>query len=349
MAIALSGMAQAQQEPVADVATAWAAAPTNAIASEEKQFRNGAVVLSGTLYVPQRREKVPAVIALHSASCPTRDLPLYRHLTQMLPPLGIAVLVFDRRGSGRSGGEPARGDYQALADDGIAAQRLLAQDPRIDAGHIGFWGLSQGGWIVLLAAARSPATAFVVSISAPMTTPDVQMNFAVANILRIKGYSQADIDSAVAARTAVDDAARGRLDRASAQQRLSAATTKPWFEFTYLDGTMTDEYMSNWGREISHDPLPTLASVKAPTLIVYGTRDVWVPVRASVEALKASAAQHPNISVTVVAGADHEMNLSTPAAVQIDPSKLSDEAPDAPEYFALLASWLTAQGLTRRQ
>jgi pimeloyl-ACP methyl ester carboxylesterase len=348
MAVALSGMAQAQPGPVADGA-AWSAEPTNSIASEEKQFRNGPVSLSGTLYLPRRREKVPAVVALHSASCPTRDLPLYRHLTQMLPALGIAVLVYDRRGSGRSGGESAHGDYLALADDGIAAQRLLAQDPRIDAGHIGFWGLSQGGWIVLLAAARSPATAFVVSISAPMTTADVQMNFAVANILRIKGYSQVDIDNAVAARTAVDDAARGRLDRASAQQRLTAATAKPWFDLIYLGSTITEESMANWGREIRHDPLPTLASVKAPTLIIYGTRDVWVPVRASVEALKSSAAQHPNVSVTVVAGADHEMNLSTSAAEQIDPNKLSAEAPDAPEYFALLASWLTAHGLTRRQ
>ena len=38
-----------------------------------------------------------------------------------------------------------------------------------------------------------------------MVTPDVQMNFAIAKILRIKGYSQADIDLAVAARTAADE------------------------------------------------------------------------------------------------------------------------------------------------
>ena len=60
-----------------------------------------------------------------------------------------------------------------------------------------------------------------------MVTPDVQMKFAVTNILRIKGYSQADIDLAIAARTGVDDFMRGRLDRATAQARLDAAASKP--------------------------------------------------------------------------------------------------------------------------
>jgi hypothetical protein len=68
-----------------------------------------------------------------------------------------------------------------------------------------------------------------------------------------------------------------------------------------------------------------------------------------VQALTASAAQHPNVTVAVVAGGDHDMNLSTPIEAQIDPEKLSDQQPDSPEYFALIASWLTAHGFARPQ
>jgi dienelactone hydrolase len=333
-----------QLQATGDKSAAWSAPPTTSTVTLEKTFSNGAVALSGTLYLPANARDVPTVIAFHSAASATRDLALYRHLKEMLPPLGVAVFVYDRRGSGKSGRTGAGGDYLALADDGIAAQRMLAQDPRLDPKRIGFWGLSQGGWLALLAASRSTATAFVISVSAPMTTPEVQMNFAVANILRINGYSQADIDAALAARGAVNEAARGQLDRATAQKRLDAVSGKPWFHLIYLDRTVTDGDLASWAKEMWHDPLPTLTSVKAPTLIIYGASDPWVPAKASAEALQAITSQHPNITVAVVAGADHAMNVSTPLEAQVDPDKLSDEAPNSPEYFALIASWLTAQG-----
>jgi uncharacterized protein len=325
----------------------WSAPASTVLVEEEKTFRDGDTPLSGTLYLPSSSRPVPAMVALHAASAPTRELALYRHLRQIGPALGIAVFVFDRRGSGKSGGQPAHGDYTALADDGIAALRMLARDPRIDSRRIGFWGLSQGGWLALLAASRCAETAFVIAISAPMTTPDVQMNFAVANILRIRGYSQADIDLAVSARKAVDDFERGKLDRATAQQRLDAAAAKPWFDLIYMDRTFHDPDKSGWAREIRYDPLTMLPRVKAPTLIIYGAADPWVPARLSVERLQASAAQHPNITTVVVAGADHDMSVSTSLEAQVDPAHLDDQQPDAPEYFARLGAWLTAQGLAR--
>jgi pimeloyl-ACP methyl ester carboxylesterase len=333
-----------QPQASADKSEAWSASPTTSVVSEEKTFGNATVSLSGTLYLPANARKIPAVVVFHSASSATRDLSLYSHLKQMLPPLGVAVFVYDRRGSGRSDHIGAHGDYQVLADDGIAAQRMLAQDPRLDPKRIGFWGLSQGGWLSLLAASRSHETAFVISVSAPMTTPEVQMNFAVANILRINGYSQADIDAALSTRDAVNEAARGHLDRVTVQKRLDAVSGKPWFHLIYLERNVTDDSLASWTREMWHDPLPTLTAVKAPTLVIYGASDPWVPAKASVEALRASASQRANITVAVVAGADHAMNISTPLEAQVDPGKLSDEAPNSPEYFALIASWLTAQG-----
>jgi len=313
----------------------------------EETFHSGTAELSGTLYLPVVSARVPAVVAFHSASSPNREQPLYDHLRQMLPPLGIAVFVYDRRGSGKSSGRPNQGNYEALADDGIAAQQMLAQDTRIDPKRLGFWGLSQGGWLSLLAASRSPATAFAIAISAPMTTPDVQMNFAVANILRIKGYPQGDIDTAIAAREAADDFVRGRLDRVTAQKRLDAAATRPWFDLIYLHRSLDDPAYAGWAQAIRNDPLAALRSVKCPILIVYGASDPWVPVKASLDALNANASQNHNIVLAVVAGADHDMNLSTPLNTQIDPSALSAAAPDSAEYFGVIASWLTARGLVR--
>jgi uncharacterized protein len=331
----------------AEPTASWSARPTVSVEAQERSFQHGAVTLNGTLYVPKVDGRVPAVIVLHAASAPTRDFPLYRHVVEMLPPLGIAVFVFDRRGSGKSGGKLEDSDYNMLADDGIAAQRMLAADTSIDARKIGFWGLSQGGWLSLLAASRSSQAAFAVAISAPMTTPDVQMMFASANILRIKGFSQADIDRAVAARTAVDDFMRGKRDRASTQAIIDEAATQPWFQHVYMGKTFKDPDQSRWAKEMQHDPLATLEAVKQPALVIYGSGDPWVPVHASVQRLQASAARYPNIEVAVIAGADHAMATTTSAADQIDPVLSAKEAPDSAEYFGLLSAWLAKQGVAQ--
>jgi pimeloyl-ACP methyl ester carboxylesterase len=264
---------------------------------------------------------------------------------EALPPLGVAVFVFDRRGSGQSGGKLEDSDYNMLADDGIAAQKMFAMDARIDPKRIGFWGLSQGGWLSLLAASRSPESAFAISISAPMTTPDVQMIFASQNILRIKGFSQADIDQATATRTAVDDFMRGKRDRASTQSLLDAAAARPWFQYIYMNKTFKNPDESRWAKEIQHDPLATLDKVRQPALVIYGTADPWVPVKKSVERLRASAGKHPNIDVAVINGADHSMATTVSQADQIDPVLSSKEAPDSAEYFGLLGAWLAKQGI----
>jgi cephalosporin-C deacetylase-like acetyl esterase len=154
-----NAFAAAAAEPAAPP---WNAPASTAVEARELVFDNGGASLGGTLFAPRGRTGVAAVIVAHAASSPTRDLPLYRHLIELLPPLGVAVFVYDRRGSGASGGDLGASDYSTLADDAIAAQRMLEKQTTIDARRIGFWGLSQGGWIAVLAAARSPSAAFVV-------------------------------------------------------------------------------------------------------------------------------------------------------------------------------------------
>lgn len=333
--------------PAASAQPVWSAAATTRVVSEDNTFDHGGTRLAGTLTLPRSTGKVPAVVVLHGASSPLRSEALYDHLKRMLPPLGIAVFTYDRRGTGASGGNAKGNAYELLADDGIAAAQMLARDPRIDPKRIGFWGLSQGGWLSLLAASRYESTAFAISISAPMVTPDAQMNFAVANILRIKGYSQADIDLAISARTAIDEFERGRLDRPTAQARLDAVVAKPWFDLIYLDKTFSDPDKSGWAKEIRHDPLASIGKISAPTLIVYGSRDPWVPAALSMDRLREFTRAHKNFETVVVDGADHAMMTSATPEQQIDPAFFPHQAPDSAEYFGRMAAWLQKQGLSK--
>jgi dipeptidyl aminopeptidase/acylaminoacyl peptidase len=345
LAIAAQSEVAAKLRPLD--AVPWETAATTIIDAEERTFQSCGATLSGTLYTPRGGKNLAAVVALHGAQFPLRDTPLYRHLPRMLAPLGIAVFVFDRRGSGRSEGELKDSDYAMLADDGIAAQRMLATDSRINPDRIGFWGLSQGGWIALLAAQRTSNAAFAISVSAPLTQSEPQMLFAIANSLRIKGYSKAEVDMAVRTRATLAAYYRGEIDRAAAQEALDAALPRPWFELTYLPRALTDPKTSRWPKEMANDPLATIGAVKIPALLLFGARDPWIPVQTSVEQLKNLERKQRKIEWAVIAEADHTMSLSAPPWQQIDPAYMSDDVPEAPDYFSRVAGWLTRMGMTQ--
>ncbi len=336
----LSSACSLAQSATSAAPVPWSAPASVSVQAEERTFENGPTKLSGTLYFARGRKPQSAIVVTHAAAAPLRNLPLYQHLKEMLPALGIAVFIYDRRGSGKSGGDLQTSDYTLLADDAIAAVRMLKADSRIDSRRVGIWGLSQGGWLALLAASRSSEPAFIISVSAPLVTPDVQMMFRSANALRVNGYPQADIEQMTATRKAVDDYMRGSGDRATAQRLVDAAKTKPWFKLLYMGATVSDRATSRWRKEIEFDPLRTLDGVKIPALVIYGAADPVVPVAVSVERLRAA---HPKLEVVVIAGADHSMQVSVPPQVQMDPARTNEQAPQAVEYFAILASWLTRQ------
>lgn len=294
--------------------------------------------------MPIRSKPVAAVVVTHSASSPLRTSSLYDHLETILPAVGIAVFVYDRRGSGESGEKNAGGDFTLLADDAIAAVKSLRADPRIDPMRIGTWGLSQGGWISPLAASRSRDIAFVISVSAPVVTADVQMMFSSTNHLRANGYSQGDINQMIATRKAVDDYMRGTSSRDDAQTKIDAAKTQPWFKYLYMGETVQERSVSGWRKEIENDPLKNLEAVTVPTLVIYGADDAVVPVARSVERLKAAASKIAGTQVHVIAGADHTMQMSTDLKTSLDPRHAGAKQPDSPEYFAKLSSWLATQG-----
>ena len=90
---------------------------------------------------------------------------------------GVAVLAYDKRGVGQSGGRypgesPTASTIDVLARDAAAAVRFLARQTGIDPARVGLAGHSQAGWIVPLAASREHAVRFVLLYSAPAVTAD---------------------------------------------------------------------------------------------------------------------------------------------------------------------------------
>jgi uncharacterized protein len=254
-----------------------------------------------------------ALVALHGAGNGTRDSsPLYRHLHETLPPLGVGVATFDRRGDGESEGEPTRGRFGAQAQDAFAVAAAL------DTERFGLWGFSQGAWVAPLAATLSTAVTFVIAVGAAGMTPAEQMRYADRRSLELSGYGTPAIEQAATLRLQLEAWMHG----AGPLPDLAAARDEPWFSSTYLPTSTPDEAAKQrWVAEMDFDPRPVFAAVGVPLLAFHGALDSVCPVKPGVAAWPAHA------RVVVIPEAEHDLALPDGSL--------------APVYERILIDWLS--------
>ena len=241
--------------------------------------------LAGTLTLPTARTgRVPAVVTITGSGPQDRDeyiplVPGYRPFRQLADTLGrhgIAVLRYDDRGTGESGGTFAGSTSADFASDVASAVRWLRARPEIDPARIFLVGHSEGGLIAPMVAADDPRLAGIVLLAGParngLDIIKFQQRFAIEHDSSLT--SAARRDSAItAANTAVNDMAR--------QDKWMA------FFFTY-------------------DPIPTAKRVKVPTFIVQGGTDQQVtPEQADMLAAALKAGGNTNVSVRVFPERNH--------------------------------------------
>jgi len=140
------------------------------------------VALGGVLFRPAGSgESVPAVIVLHGwAESGVNGALRVASMARDLADLGYVGLALSMRGWPPSGGFDDCGLRQP--DDIARAAEWLASLRGVDAGRIGVVGLSQGGQVALLAAARSPRIKAVVAYFAVSDTERWRETTAVAGI-----------------------------------------------------------------------------------------------------------------------------------------------------------------------
>jgi hypothetical protein len=287
------------------------------------------VELEGDLSIPGGEGPFACAVALHAAAFGERSHPLYEHLRATLDAIGVAVVRYDRRGAGRSGGS-AEVPLSRLAADGSAVVREAARHPSIDPERVGVWGISQGGWIGPLAADADPGIAFVVAVSASGASPSVQMHFAMANVLRERGFDDHDLAAAHEARRSIEEPYRAR-DVEAAVAALRAVEHEAWFPFAYLP---TAEDIAE-PFEIDLDAEATFAGVRVPTLAIYGAWDRWVPIEPSIDVWRAAFADRTDrLTVERIPDAGHMMTSPD------DPADLDEVGPISPVYTDVLAGWV---------
>ncbi len=250
------------------------------------RFQSDGVELVGRLVLPPGDAPVPVVVLLHGSE---HDSALdFESLQRRLPSQGVGAFVYDKRGTGASGGQYTQ-DFEQLARDAVAA---LAQARKLGGervGRIGFEGPSQGGWVAPIAATHADVD-FVTVVFGLAVSVIEEDREAVAKNMADHHHSAADTAKAMALVDAADALA---LDPTlEAYDRFAAVRdpwrNEPWFkdvhgDFTWMILPVKREEVLPLARQIDwhtpwlYDPLETIARVNPPQLWVLAEDDLDAP------------------------------------------------------------------------
>ena len=307
----------------------------------ETIFKSHDTALAGRLVMPPGKKRVPIVILIHGSE---DDSALtYQYLQRLLPAEGVGVFVYDKRGTGKSGGHYTQ-DYSLLADDAVAALRKARQlaGPRVS--RIGYQGGSQAGWVAPIAANRASVDFVIVCFGLAVNVIDEDQE-AVELQMREKGYPPEVIAKALevasAAEAVFEDDFKG--DFAKLDDMRAKYGSAPWYKdvhgdyaFFVLQHSDDAELRAlapqfDWHTPFHYDPMPALRADKVPQLWILGGEDYEAPSAETSRRVKSLMGDGLPFALAYYPSAEHGITLFETAA---DGSRVSTRY--APGYFRMI-------------
>lgn len=315
---------------------------------ESVTYPSGDVQLAGLLRIPKRPGPHPAIVFAHGSGPGTKNQ--VSMLAHFFLHHGIAVLGYDKRGVGRSTGDWRRIDFPELAADALAGVKFLQKCPDIDPRKIGLYGISQGGWVVSLAASLSKDVAFIVPHSGPGVSPKAQEFHMLTNIMTMSGLSKEEIDGMLEAFSLLyvyGKTGQGAekydalVDKLKKNPKLADSLPPPSKDVTW-EKMYENQKLGDPGwffhLNVDYDPIPAYRKVTCPALIIFGKHDFTVPVEESVTRIKAALEESgdKDYTIKVLPNAGHGILEVNPK----NPTQVASPARFAPGFLDMLADWL---------
>ena len=283
--------------------------------TEDVEFFGAGVRLSGTITVPSRASALPGVVLIGGSGPSDRhNGGFFDLLRDHLANAGVAVLAYDKRGAGWSAGDWPVATVDDLAADAAAAVAVLQAHPQVTRGTVGVLGHSEGGWVALRVCAKLGTPRHLIINSCPA------VSFAESEVHALTGAG-AEQDTAAALFQQLTDAAQAGLGYREGERILAACQHEPWYPAAAAGGFSLDaaawSQLGAWGH---YDPRADLDQLTTPTLAIFGSDDLLVPIHASIQRLRESAEQTARPQqITVFPGAGHRLQAGTgPAPGYLD-------------------------------
>jgi hypothetical protein len=135
--------------------------------TEDIEFVSGGKTLSGIMDQPASRTAEALIVFVHGSGLTNvREENRYYDLRRRFAELGIASVVWDKPGLGRSNGEyDPNQPLEESAQEVLDAVAYLRDKGVPGSTKIGIWGTSRGGWVAPIAMSQDPAIKFWISVS----------------------------------------------------------------------------------------------------------------------------------------------------------------------------------------
>nr|WP_255501067.1 alpha/beta fold hydrolase [Caulobacter sp. RHG1] len=238
---------------------------------------------------------------------------------------GVAVFVYDKRGTGASTGALSA-DFQVRARDTAAA---VAEARRLLPGvrRVGVIGGSQGGWVAPLTATLTPLD-FVIPAFAMAEGPIAQDRLVVEDQVRQAGFgddalAQARALTAITERIVRSDFREGYAALDAFKARHASA---PWLKaiqprsYTGVLLTLSSADAkaggpaASQGLSFAYEPRPVIEAIKARQLWLLGGDDHQAPNAGTQAILRQVQTRRKDLAVVVFPKADHGLIQRTRTA-----------------------------------
>ena len=239
----------------------------NPVIKQDIIINSEGVNLAGTIYKP--KNAYASVVVVHGSGQETR----MTEFAELLANNGISVLTYDKRGVGKSGGVYAGPEAGTNNVDSLNIN-LLAKDARAALNKIknysndtpiGLLGFSQAGWIIPIAANNNPLVNFMVLFSCPTITSLEQLRF----------------------------------------QFYTNGNTNFWVNHTEEDARNHIKNDSDRYQFISTDPKVALRNISAPSLWLFGEKDIQIPVKLCIEQINTLKSEGKPFEYTLFSNLGH--------------------------------------------
>ena len=288
--------------------------------------------LAGTVTLPSTgRPPHAAVVLIGGAGPADRDgtvagIPMMGQVARDLVAAGFAVVRYDRRGVGQSGGRAETAALADYADDARAVVSYLRKERRkdVDGKRIAVLGHAEGAWVAMRLGAIEKDVAALVVTGAGSETGGALVLEQQQHLLEVM--------------QATDDE---RKDKAALQNRINLAATGagPWDD---VPKELRAQAETAWfASYLSFDPAKTMKDIRQPLLIVHGGKDTQVAPRHA-EALATLARARKRtvpVEVVTVPGVNHLLVPATTGEISEYATLAGREV--SREATSAIATWLT--------
>jgi fermentation-respiration switch protein FrsA (DUF1100 family) len=325
--------------------------------TEEVRFSNpaGGFELAGTLTIPEKEGRYPVAILVTGSGPQNRDEELLGHkpflvLSDYLTRQGIAVLRYDDRGVGKSGGVFRTATTPDFATDAEAAIAFLKKHPGIDSSKIGIIGHSEGGIIAPVVASHRHDVAFVVLMAGPGLPGEQILYLQSALIAKAEKADDKTIKAnerisrdiySVIKKTGDDSTAAKRIRKifADADKKNEKDTSYHKQSPEAVDAQIK-QLTSPWFRcFLVLAPADYLSKVTCPLLAINGSLDLQVPPKENLQAIEKALIFGGNSSYTIeeLPGLNHLFQEAVTGS-PVEYGKI--EQTIAPAALQVIAGWI---------